>query len=143
MAINRKKNGNQIFRQKTLDRIASPEQLNDYLRATRPGIWIMLVVIILLLVAFFAWASMGRLETKVQGKALVADGNAQITIMNEVKVSAGMVVRVGDSEFTVSAVDTDEYGRVIVYAPVTLADGNYDVEIVTESISPISFLISS
>ena len=63
--------------------------------------------------------------------------------MNEVKVSAGMVVRVGDSEFTVSAVDTDEYGRVIVYAPVTLADGNYDVEIVTESISPISFLISS
>ena len=63
MAINRKKNGNkngnsregvgfmaeekkQIFRQKTLDRIASPEQLNDYLRATRPGIWIMLVVII-------------------------------------------------------------------------------------------------
>ena len=29
-----------LFRQKTLDRISSPEQLTDYLRITNPGIWI-------------------------------------------------------------------------------------------------------
>ena len=51
----------QIFRQQSLDRIASPEQLNDYLRTTKPGAWILLSVIILVLVAFFSWASIGRL----------------------------------------------------------------------------------
>ena len=29
-----------IFRQETLDRISSPEQLSDYLRVTTPGLWV-------------------------------------------------------------------------------------------------------
>ena len=29
----------QIFRKKSLDRISSPEQLNDYIRVANPGIW--------------------------------------------------------------------------------------------------------
>ena len=36
-----------VFRKKTLDRIASPEQLTDYLRVTNPGIWVILVAVIL------------------------------------------------------------------------------------------------
>ncbi len=58
-------------------------------------------------------------------------------------MNAGMTVRIGESEFTISAVDVNEYGQMIAYAPVSLANGNYDVEIVVESISPISFLFSS
>jgi len=134
---------NQIFRQKSLDRIASPEQLNDYLRATKPGVWILLSVIILVLVAFFAWASIGRLETKVSGKAVVVDGKAEISILSDAEVTAGMTVRMGDVEFAVSSVDEDEYGRPVAYAPVNVANGNYDVEIVVESISPIAFLLST
>ncbi len=33
---------NTVFRQETLDRISSPEQLNGYLRVTGPGIWAVL-----------------------------------------------------------------------------------------------------
>lgn len=32
----------QIFRKKSLDRISSPEQLNDYIRVANPGIWMIL-----------------------------------------------------------------------------------------------------
>ena len=32
----------QIFRKKSLDRISSPEQLNDYIRMANPGIWMIL-----------------------------------------------------------------------------------------------------
>ena len=132
-----------IFRQKSLDRIASPEQMNDYLRATRPGIWIMLAIIILLLAAFFAWASIGQLETKVQGKATVEDGTAWITVLSGTEITAGMTIRIGESEFTVSAVAKDEYGNQIAYAQVPLENGNYDAEIVIESVSPITFLLSA
>ena len=38
-----------VFRKKTLDRISSPEQITDYLRVTNPGIWVVLVAVILLL----------------------------------------------------------------------------------------------
>ena len=38
-----------LFRQKTLDRISSPEKLTDYLRVTNPGIWIFLAAVIVLL----------------------------------------------------------------------------------------------
>ena len=39
----------QIFRKKSLDRISSPEQLNDYLRVANPGIWMSLAAVIILI----------------------------------------------------------------------------------------------
>ena len=36
-----------VFRKKTLDRIASPEQLTDYLRVTNPGIWVVLGAVLM------------------------------------------------------------------------------------------------
>ncbi|MBP3854094.1 MAG: hypothetical protein IK990_00595 [Ruminiclostridium sp.] len=132
-----------IFREKTLERIASPEQLTDYLHVTNPGIWVLFVVIILLLGGLFAWASIGQLETTAAAKAAVTDGTAQITVLTGAEINSGMTVRMGNAEFTVSTVDEDELGRTIAYAPVNLANGNYDAEIVVESISPISFLLTA
>ncbi len=133
----------QIFRQKTLDRIASPEQLTDYLHVTNPGIWVLFAVIILLLAGFFAWATIGQLEVVTDAKASVTDGTAQITVLSSAQVNSGMTVRVGKEEFTVSTVDEDELGRTVAYAPVTLTNGNYDAKIVVESVSPISFLLTA
>lgn len=41
---------NQIFRQKSLDRVSSPEQLNDYVRVSNPGVWTILLAVIVLLI---------------------------------------------------------------------------------------------
>lgn len=30
---------NKLFRQKSIDRVSSPEQLQDYMRVTNPGVW--------------------------------------------------------------------------------------------------------
>ena len=133
----------QIFRQQALDRIASPEQLNDYLRVTNVGIWALLTIIILLLAAFFSWASLGKLETTAAARATVKDGTAQIMIVENVEVASGMTVRIGDAEFRISEVTKDEMGLTVAYAPVNLLDGNYDAVIVLETVSPISFLLTA
>ena len=39
-----------LFREKSLETIESPESLNDYLRVTSPGVWIILAAVIALLV---------------------------------------------------------------------------------------------
>ena len=132
----------QIFRQQALDRIASPEQLNDYLHVTNVGVWALLTIVILLLTAFFAWASLGKLETIASARATVRDGTAQITVVENAEIVSGMTVRMGSAEFRVSDVGKDERGFTVAYAPVNLPEGNYDAEIVVETLSPISFLLT-
>ena len=133
----------QVFRQEALDRIASPEQFNDYLHVTHAGVWVFLSVIILLLAAFISWSALGKLETTVSARAAVTDGTARITVLGNAEVVSGMTVRMGDAEFRISEVTKDEMGLTIAIAPVNLANGNYDAVIVVETLSPISFLLAA
>ena len=129
-----------IFRKKTLDRISSPEQLTDYLRVTNPGIWMVLATVILLLAGIFAWSTAGRLETLASGTAVVRDGTAEIILADSGSVQSGMAVRLGGEEYLISTVEADDYGRAVAWAPVSVADGRYDVQVVLESVHPIQFL---
>ncbi len=139
MAENEQKSN--IFRQKSLDSISSPEQLTDYLRVTNPGIWAVLAAVILLFGGLFAWSMVGTLETLASGTAVVSDGTAQIIVTeNAGGVASGMTVRIGGDETEIASVEEDDFGRISAYAPVDKADGRYDVKIVVESIHPISFL---
>ena len=51
-----------IFRQKSLDRVASPEQLNDYIKVTTPSVWLILFATIILIVGTLFWAVFGRIQ---------------------------------------------------------------------------------
>ena len=42
-------NKQSIFREKSIERIESPEKLNDYLRVTSPAVWIVLAAMIQLI----------------------------------------------------------------------------------------------
>ena len=46
---------NQIFRKKNIERVSSPEQLNDYVRVSNPGVWMVLTAVIVLLFGICAW----------------------------------------------------------------------------------------
>ena len=132
-----------VFRQKSLERISSPEQLNDYLKVTTPGIWAIMAAAILLIGGLFAWSMVGRLETLADGEAIVENGKAQIYMTDHSNgvIKAGMILRFNENEYNVINVETDAQGRIVAYAPVAEADGEYDVQIVTESKHPIQFLL--
>ena len=51
-----------LFREKSLERVSSPEQLNDYIKVTTPSVWIVLVALILLLAGILAWAAFGTVS---------------------------------------------------------------------------------
>ena len=133
-----------IFRQKNLDRINSPEQLTDYLKVTTPGIWMLLIAIIMLLGGLLVWSVSGTLETVADGVAVVENGQAVIMVTDTSgsAIASGMTVRIGDDEYSIATVEKDDYGRAVAYAPIDKADGRYDVRIVIESIHPIKFLFS-
>ena len=131
-----------VFRKKTLDRISSPEQLTDYLRVTNPGIWVVLVAVILLLAGVFAWSLVGTLETSAEVKIAVSDHTAKVIPLGSESLADGMPLRVSGQEYQIAFSETDEYGRSVGTAEVNLPDGTYDGTVVLEAVHPISFLLS-
>lgn len=89
-----------IFRKKSLDRVSNPEQLNDYIRVTNPGVWMVLCAVILLLIGIFVWATFGRLDTTVSVGAVTENGQT-LCYVKEADVQtleAGMQVRIGEEQ---------------------------------------------
>lgn len=58
--------GNPVFRQKSIEKISSPEQMNDYIRVSNPSVWIILAAVIVLLAGVFVWGLFGRLDSAFQ-----------------------------------------------------------------------------
>ena len=50
-----------IFRQKSIDKVSSPEKLDDYIKVTTPSVWITLAAVILLIVGALIWGIFGEL----------------------------------------------------------------------------------
>ena len=113
------------------------------MRVTTPGTWMLLLAVIILLGGLLVCSVLGRVETTVSGKAQVQGGTATVEVEEKTeKVEPGMTLRIGDLETSVEQVRREEDGAAYASAAVDLPDGNYDAVIVTESISPITFLVN-
>ena len=53
---------NDIYREKSINKMNQPEDLNDYIRVTTPSVWIVLIAVILVLVAVLGWMIFGTVE---------------------------------------------------------------------------------
>ncbi len=51
-----------LFRKKSIERVSSPEQLDDYIRVTHPSVWVILIAIIILLTGVIIWAAFGTVS---------------------------------------------------------------------------------
>ena len=153
---------NGLFRQKSIDRISSPESLHDYMRVTSPRLWMILAAIIALLAGFIVFASMATMENTMPLKVTVTNYNAEeyggpagekaTTVSCILKqdqaaqIKTGMKLRLGTLTGEVenilnSAADNDCYIFFSMETPLLhMDDGVYDAELVLESASPISFL---
>ncbi|WP_026492478.1 hypothetical protein [Butyrivibrio sp. XPD2002] len=64
---------NKIFREKSIERVSSPEQLNDYIQVTTPSIWIILLAVIVLLTGTLIWGIFGEIHVNTEaGEKTVA-----------------------------------------------------------------------
>lgn len=157
-----------LFRKASLDRVSSPEQLNDYIRVSNPSVWLILGAVAALIIAVFVWAIWGDLPTKtaVRGRAeggvvtcyLPAEGAAGITSDKTVEYGdiTGRVISVGTRALAYDdvseALGGDEYALYMLgvgewNVPVTMEiegapDGIIDVSVITDTISPIDFLLN-
>ena len=153
-----------IFRKKSVDRMSSPEQLNDYIKVTNPGVWMVLAAIVILLVGVCVWGVFGKLETKLSVAAVSQDGQTVLYVKedNIASVRENMSVYVGDDTYKVTSVSSQpvavteeisEYARhtgelsigewvYIVPIDGNMPDGVYRAQVVVDSVSPLYFVFN-
>lgn len=145
-----------FFRKESLDHISSPEELHSYLRVTSPRLWMLLSAILVILIGFVIYASTTVMESAMKVKfdveTITYENNSVTTVLATLPLSqkdaveTGMAVRLAGHTGKVSMVFHDaESTSVIVDMGVIclpLPDGEYEGEIVTESTTPLSFLLN-
>ena len=153
-----------IFRQKSLDKVSSPEQLNDYITVTTPAVWLLISSIILILIGIIVWGSFAQLDTTVKAP-VIADGERAtfyVKADDALKVSIQKTVRIEDKEGVVIAVGNESMEAETVLGDYSLHDAGYDEntivypivakidinagiykgEIVIDRVSPLSFIFN-
>lgn len=53
---------NELFRKKSIERVSTPEQLNDYIRVTTPSVWAVLIATVVLMLGVLVWGVFGRID---------------------------------------------------------------------------------
>ena len=74
---------NSLVPGKSIDRISSPEQLNDRLRVANPGVWLLLAGILLVLAGICVWGIFGRLNTLLPVGAMTNQGKTICYVKEE------------------------------------------------------------
>ena len=128
-----------------LKTISNPDELNKNLSYSSPATWITLTIVIGVLVGFFVWAFIGKIQVKVFGKATVTSGNVALTIKaNDVKsIKEGQTVYLSGNNQTAEGEITSVIDDKPVVSTVSLTDGEYDYYIIVSEMRPFDFWLKT
>ena len=135
----------QIFRKKSLDKLKSPESLDESIKVTNPGVWLILAAVILLLVGACIWGAFGHIDSITPVSVHSQNGviTATATEENITSVKTGMTVHFAEYDATVESIEKQDGGYILTLtAKETVPDGVYDGNIVIQSFKPFSFIFN-
>ena len=103
--------GRQLFRQKSLERLKTPDTMDDYIKVTKPALWLVLAAVIVLLVGVCVWGAFGVIETRVEVPFSVHGGTVMAIIPTRYidYIKPGMTIDCGDGETVITEI-TDAIG---------------------------------
>lgn len=153
-----------FFRKKSLEYSASAENLNEYVRISGTGTWLVLVASIIFIVGLVYWATSAKLDSVVSVGGVTKNGIMTMYVKEKDRsfVRAGQYVKMNDLVLVVKSVsstpvsvtpDMDEYllklGGLLkgewvypVYVKCNLPDGVYGAKIVVDVVTPLYFLLN-
>lgn len=158
----------QLFRQKSLEKISSPDELDKYIKTASPGVVLLFISLIVFFAGLITWGFIGTIETKsavgfsVEGgkvTSYITETDYDSFIKNK-DISDVYLVMDGKSStnFSISSkptqanedsnsyllhaaeIEIGEWYYEITSTFESTVDGSYKGKIVYEKVSPISFL---
>lgn len=135
----------ELYRTKSMEQLKSPESLNDYIRVSNPGVWILLVSIIVLLAGACVWGFFGRIDSTTAVELQVENGII-ICYLDENEISdaeVGMLVKFAGREGTIAEIGEkkDIWYPCLITTEQQTEDGVYEGELVLKRIKPASLIL--
>lgn len=135
-----------IYRKESLDKVKSPDNLNDYIRVSNPGVWLLLISVIVLFVGAFIWGIFGHVDSTVLTTIRVENGNAVCYVAKEdiTSIAEDMTVKFENNEAVIESIGdiSNDIYVCTLKAEAALPDGYYDGKIITKSYRPLSFIFN-
>lgn len=159
----------ELFREKSMEKVNSPEQLNDYIRVSNPSVWMVLAAVIVLLAGICVWGVFGHLDTVVETECVCLDHTVTCYIQEAdiSGITTGTLASIGGNEYTVAEVAAfpvsfsslltasdgtpvpsgtgyapEDMVYAVTFSAPGLADGSYSVSLIIQRESPMSFVLN-
>lgn len=157
-----------LYREKSIDRISSPEELDGYIRVVGPSVWLFLGAILVFLVSVILWSVVGTVKVTVTKKGY-SDGTNVYCYLEEGEIDAvnsGMEAYIGKAKGQVESVaeipmayqeiaqflgsdglahalsaDVNDWRYAVVVGGAGEKEGICDVTIVIDRMNPIAYLL--
>lgn len=103
-----------LFRKSSLDRINSPEQLNEYIKIMNPSLILILVSIFLILFGCGVWFFSGSIPKNLDIKGTITNSkNGETMVYSYVPISTAKMLKEGmDVEISPDYASKQEYGYI-------------------------------
>ena len=92
-----------LFREVSLERISSPEQLDELIKVTSHRAWLALIAIGCILISAVAWGFLGSIPTKIEGQGILLNDGGVFTVRHntsgqviDIRFKLGDMVKKGD-----------------------------------------------
>ena len=157
--------GETVFREKSIERISSPDQINDYIKLSDPGVWFVLAAIVVILAGACIFGTFGDIDSTVPCVGISRDGKMVCLVKKEYadRLNGDLKAKIDGEEYAATKASdkpatvwetTDSYSLYVgdlqpgewVYELLVdgeFPDGAYEVSLITEEITPLSFLFGS
>lgn len=106
---------NSIFRKSSLEKISSPEQLNEYVKVTSVGIWLLMLGLFSLVIAVGIWAITGTIPETLEVKGIAyEEQSAEQMIYGYVPMGVAKRMQVGmEVQLSPEYAPREEYGYAL------------------------------
>ena len=156
---------NGVFRKKTMERVFSPDQLNDYIRVYNPSVWVIIIAVTILLVSTLIWSAYGQLPTTLTRTGVAKDGVLTLYCTDATDIDVGEAVTAGaytgaeetvssepysyeevrdmeKDDYTIHLLDAGDWNFLVTARMPGLPDGMWEATITTGKVHPITFIFN-
>ena len=119
--------------------ITNPDELNKSLSYSSPITWITLSTVIILLIGFFVWSFIYKIQIKVSGLATINSGKVTLHVDDSdlSSLKQGQYVYISGQKGEIISINESDKQPVV--SSFSLDDGEYNYYIVIGEKKPIDF----
>ncbi len=120
-----------FFRKAALEKLSTPEKLDQLIKITSPRAWIALLTIAIMITTAISWGILGRVKTKINTAGILQGGEVYDIVSTaqgqllDLKVAIGDDVKEGD---VIATIDQPEMIQQIEASEASLRERKYELQ---------------